>query len=294
MSRYDTFILGQVCVDVNTDFGGQPVREPGGAVLYSGFSAAAMGHRVAVLSKGNSGDLDAATVFCARPDIKVYELPSQTSTFIRNVYLTPDRERRDSWVDSQIEPYRPEEVPEVDAAIYHLAGLMRGDLGNDMIRLAADRAMAALDVQCILRVVKDGRMVFEDWPEKMEYLKKIRFLKTDALEAEILTGLTDTEAAARLLHSWGAQEVMVTHNTGVLVFDGGKVCRQPLLPRSLAGRTGRGDTCFSGYITERLTKNIPESLRTAAALVSLKMETPGPFMGSREDVEDYANKFFGV
>ncbi|NLC31815.1 MAG: ribokinase [Clostridiales bacterium] len=292
MKDFDTFVLGQVCVDVNTDFGGQPVREPGGAVFYSGFAAAAMGHRVAVLPKANPNDVNPVDIFSKNPHIKVFAVQSKQSTFIRNVYLTADRERRESWVDSQIEPYRPDDVPAVDASIYHLAGLMRGDLGHDMIRLAASRAMTALDVQCILRVVKDGQMVFEDWAEKKKYLPLIRFLKTDALEAEILTGLTDTEAAARLLFQWGAKEVMITHNTEVLVFDGNKIYRQPLKPRNLSGRTGRGDTCFSGYITERLTKEIPQSLRTAAALVSLKMETPGPFMGNREDVEKYAAIFF--
>ena len=37
----------------------------------------------------------------------------------------------------------------------------------------------------------------------------------------------------------------------------------------------------------RLTKDIPTALQTATALVSLKMETPGPFTGTRQDVEDY-------
>jgi len=54
----------------------------------------------------------------------------------------------------------------------------------------------------------------------------------------------------------------------------------------------RGDTCFSGYITERLTKNIPEALLTAAAMVSFKMEKPGPFNGSRANIEAYIREFY--
>ena len=61
----------------------------------------------------------------------------------------------------------------------------------------------------------------------------------------------------------------------------------PIKARNLSGRTGRGDTTFAGYINERLTKDIPTALQTATALVSLKMETPGPFTGTRQDVEDY-------
>ena len=36
-----------------------------------------------------------------------------------------------------------------------------------------------------------------------------------------------------------------------------------------------------------LTRDIPEALTFAAALVSLKMETPGPFKGTRADVERF-------
>ena len=66
----------------------------------------------------------------------------------------------------------------------------------------------------------------------------------------------------------------------------------PLKARNLSGRTGRGDTTFAGYLTERLDHEIPETLEFAAALVSLKMETPGPFRGTREDVLDYLEKFY--
>jgi sugar/nucleoside kinase (ribokinase family) len=85
---------------------------------------------------------------------------------------------------------------------------------------------------------------------------------------------------------------MITHNTEVLVYDGKEIYACPLKPRNLSGRTGRGDTCFSGYITERLTSDIPTALLRAAALVSLKMETPGPFMGTRADVEEFIRLFY--
>jgi sugar/nucleoside kinase (ribokinase family) len=78
----------------------------------------------------------------------------------------------------------------------------------------------------------------------------------------------------------------------VLIYDGSKIYTCPIKARNLSGRTGRGDTCFSGYITERLTKSVPEALLFAAALVSLKMETVGPFKGTRGDVEEYIKSFY--
>ena len=37
---------------------------------------------------------------------------------------------------------------------------------------------------------------------------------------------------------------------------------------------------------------IEEAVLYAAALVSLKMETPGPFMGTEEGVQDYIRRFY--
>ena len=168
-----------------------------------------------------------------------------------------------------------------------LAGLAGGDIPNEMIPFAAKHAMVAIDVQTMLRWVENGGMVYHDWKEKKELLPYIRFLKTDAAEAEILTGLTDRAEAAKVLYGWGAKEILITHNTEVLVYDGHEIYTCPIKARNLSGRTGRGDTTFAGYINERLTKDIPTALQTATALVSLKMETPGPFTGTRQDVEDY-------
>lgn len=91
---------------------------------------------------------------------------------------------------------------------------------------------------------------------------------------------------------WGVKEALITHNTEVLVYDGKEYYTCPLKPRSLDGRTGRGDTTFSAYITERERASIPQALQYAAALVSLKMETPGPFKGSRADVEAFLNSYY--
>lgn len=289
---FDTFILGQPSLDVNTDYDGTTVRPIGGAVVYSGFSASGMGHRVAVLPKANPADMDVTELFLKARNVTVFPLGSAHSTSIQNVYHTADRERRTCTAISSIDPYRIEEIPDIDAPIYHIAGLMHGDLGNEIVEFASKKAMAAVDVQCMLRCNENGSMVFHDWAEKREMFPLIRFLKTDAAEAEILTGLADRAKAAMQMYEWGAKEILITHNTEVLVYDGKEIYTCPLKPRNLSGRTGRGDTCFSSYITERLTSDIPTALLRASALVSLKMETPGPFMGSRADVDEFIRLFY--
>ncbi|MCI9120236.1 MAG: ribokinase [Oscillibacter sp.] len=293
MSTFHTLIIGETAQDTNVDFDGTTVQAVGGAVYYSGFAAANLGHKTAVLPKADTAQTDLAAAFAAAPNVTVFPLHSTHSFVTKNVYHTPDRERRTSTVDSVIDPYRPEEIPEeIDAKIWHLAGLVGGDIPDELIPFAAKRAMVAVDVQCMLRWAENGGMVYHDWAAKKEMLPYIRFLKTDAAEAEILTGFTDRAEAARVLHSWGAQEILITHNTEVLVYDGREMFTCPIKARNLSGRTGRGDTTFAGYINERLTQDIPTALRTATALVSLKMETPGPFQGTRADVEDYLKAFY--
>lgn len=292
MCQFDSLIIGEIAMDTNVDYDGTTINAVGGAVYYSGFAAANVGHKIAVLPKADTRTIDLKQAFAEAPNITVFPVHSDTSFVTKNVYHTPDRERRTSTVSSMIEPYRTDEVPEIDAKIWHLAGLAAGDITNEMIPFAAKHAMVAIDVQTMLRHVENGGMVFHDWAEKKEMLPYVRFLKTDALEAEILTGLTDRAEAARVLHSWGAKEVVITHNTEVLAYDGGEIYTCPIKARNLSGRTGRGDTTFACYVNERLHHDIPTALKTATALVSLKMETPGPYRGNREDLEAFMKEFY--
>jgi sugar/nucleoside kinase (ribokinase family) len=61
---------------------------------------------------------------------------------------------------------------------------------------------------------------------------------------------------------------------------------KPFTNRNQSGRTGRGDTTISAYLARRKTHPPTEALRFAAALASIKMETPGPFAGTLADVEE--------
>lgn len=290
--KFDTMIIGQVCLDTNTDYDGRTEHRFGGAVLYSGHAANSIGHNVAVVPKGNRKVTDAEEALGGY-GITIFAVGSKESTLMENVYFTPDRERRRSRCLAVIDPYKPEDIPDVETDVYHLAGLCYGDIGPDIIMECARRGDVAMDIQCMLRHVEpDQTLKLHDWPEKKEYLKYIRYLKTDAAEAEVMTGLTDREEAARLMYSWGAREIVITHNTEVIAYDGNRIYRAPLKPRNLTGRTGRGDTTFAGYITERKTASIQDALTFSAALVSLKMETPGPFMGTRDDVLRYIENFY--
>ncbi len=291
--HFDSLVIGNISFDTNVDYGGQPVDEIGGAVYYSGYSAAATGSHVAVLAKANLSEVDIPKIFSQAENLAVYPVPSPVSTRIVNIYTSPERERRISRLPSNAAPFTMEEIPaNVEADVYDLASLQRGDFSEEFILALSKRGPVALDLQGMLRYAVDGTAVFGDWAAKREVLPHIRYLKADANEAEIITGLTDRYAAARQILEWGCPEVMITHNTEVIVATPQGIRAEPLRPRNLSGRTGRGDTTFACYLCERLHGGIPEALRYAAACVSLKIETPGPFKGGRKDVLDYIDKFY--
>ena len=292
MKKFDVLVIGPVSLDHNIDCEGKERREIGGAVVASGFAAARSGNRTAVFTKLNPADARAEEIFSGS-GAEVFWKPSRATCSIRNQYFTPDKEKRACTSLGVCDPFTFQELPDVSAAIYHFAGLVYGDFDGARFAQASEHGKVAVDVQCLLRHVEpDGTMGFHDWAEKKEYFPCIDYLKTDAAEAEILTGLTDRREAAKRLYSWGAKEVLITHNTEVLVFDGQEIYTCPIRARNLSGRTGRGDTTFAGYITERQRAGVAEALRYCTALVSLKMETPGPFRGTRQDVLDYIRAFY--
>ena len=292
MKSYDILIIGPVSLDHNIDYLGNERKELGGAVVASGFAAARSGSKTALFTKLNPADADVEKRF-ENSNADLYWKPSTATCSIRNQYFTADKEKRTCTSMGVCDPFQFEELPDIDTKIYHFAGLVYGDFDGELFEKAARHGKVAVDVQCLLRHVEaDKTMAFHDWDEKLKYLPCIDYLKTNAAEAEILTGLSDRAEAAKLLYSWGAREIMITHNTEVLIYDGKEIYTCPIKARNLTGRTGRGDTTFAGYITERLRTGISEALQYCTALVSLKMETPGPFMGTREDVLEYIREFY--
>jgi len=71
---------------------------------------------------------------------------------------------------------------------------------------------------------------------------------------------------------------------GALARARGETFYEKFSNHSVVGRTGRGDTMFAAYLARRLDHDVASSLKFAAALVSIKMETPGPFNGTLDDV----------
>ena len=294
MKSYDLMIIGPATRDVNIDYTGAEDRSIGGAVTFCTPAARSVNPAVFAAVKIAPTDTDIIEAFRMDP-VDIALLPSEKTTLMRNEYFTADRERRNSSCPAQSDPILPGEVPDVPCRLYHLAGLLYGDFPNELIEYLHGKGMVSADAQGFLRHNENGTMCFHDWSDKLKYLPYMDFLKTDAAEAEILTGTADRVAAAKQLHAWGAKEIVISHNMEMLAYDGRELCTCPVKARNLSGRTGRGDTTFGAYLAMRMTgAGMKEALLYATACVSLKMETPGIFTGTRADVEAYIDEFYKV
>jgi sugar/nucleoside kinase (ribokinase family) len=188
-------------------------------------------------------------------------------------------------------PIQLADIPDMAAQIYAIMPIMAGEVNLDLLKALARRGPVALDIQGFVRVRKGDDLVYETWPDPEEGLSHVTYLKVDRAEAELLTGLTDLAAAARRLAEYGPREIVLTQSSGVTVFAEGQIYQAPFTPRSLAGRTGRGDTCFATYLGKRLTTSPAEATCWAGAVTTLKQEKPGPWQGNLTEVEALMAKF---
>lgn len=281
-SRYDMIIVGHVTDDMLDDRG-RVTRFIGGGAYFSSFAARRSGAELLVVTKLAEKDFGLLEGM-KKEGIEVIALPSAHTTSIENFFETEDVDRRVVNLVSQAEPLSLADVPEADARIFNLTGLFRGDIPSEMIEPLSAKAEVALDLQCMLRWSEGGSFAWRDWPEKRECLPHVTYLKADSLESKVITGTEDRKEAAGILCGWGAREVMITHSSEVILYDGNTTHSASFNPSNLSGRTGRGDTCFGAYLARRLDHGVEESLRYAAALTSIKMEKPGPFQGTAEEV----------
>lgn len=281
---YDIISIGHIDNAV-LNYMGKVSRFIGGAVYYSSFAAHRSDALVCVVTKLAEADIRILDDI-KNEGIDVIALPSSKTTSVENIFDTEDVDKRRVVLLEQADPFASGDIPEVSTRVYHLAGLFKGEIPDLLIPDLALRGQVALDLQGVLRASEKGTFAWRDWPEKTQYLPYITYLKSDSLEAEVITGTSDREAAAWILSKWGAKEVMISHSSEVIICNGVKIYRAPFNPANLSGRTGRGDTVFAAYIAWRLKgQKIDEALHYAAALTSIKMEHPGPFLGSIADVK---------
>jgi sugar/nucleoside kinase (ribokinase family) len=223
-----------------------------------------------------------------RLGIVVFPTYTPHSTIMELFYPTTNVDQRTLTVADTAGAFTPEQVQQLESRAFLINSSIRGEVGLDVIKvLRKKNAVLVADVQGFTRIVAaNGTLEYDKWKDKKEVLSYVDILKTDAVEAEILTGKTDIRAAAAEISGWGPKEVVLTHRDGLLVLAGGEYFDAPFLPRELVGRSGRGDTCIASYACKRLDSSARESTLWAAAATSLKMEAEGPLKKTVADVQE--------
>ena len=117
------------------------------------------------------------------------------------------------------DPIGPEHFDGLTAHTFLVTASIRGEVSPASVRAMKERSQRlALDVQGFVRIVSpEGSLRYETWPERDLVLGMTDILKTDAVEAEFLTGTDDIREAARILAALGPREIVLTHKDGLLV-----------------------------------------------------------------------------
>jgi len=217
-------------------------------------------------------------------EVKVY--PSDNTVYFENSYSL-DMNYRAQKVLQTAGAFTVEQLQNVDASIFHLGPLLAGDIPLGLIKTLSKKARISLDVQGYLRKVENQKVYAVDWQDKMEGLKYVDILKANEFEMEALTGGKDVYEAAKLLSNWGVKEVVITLGSfGSVIYADGTFYDIPAYPPAvMADTTGCGDTYMAGYLYKRLNQaSFQEAGEFAAAMASLKIESPGAFQGTYADV----------
>jgi sugar/nucleoside kinase (ribokinase family) len=281
---YDLVCIGNYTRDTIISPAGTKYVD-GGAINYAAHAASQLGLKVAVVTRLSREDQRVVDKFM-ESGIDCFTTYTPASTTMNLEYPTNDPDFRYLTVASTAGSITSKDMEEIHTRAAVIGSSLRGEVGLDVIRALKEKnVFLAADVQGFVRVLRGQTLVYEPWDEMKETLAYLDVLKSDAVEAEALTGVSDIYKAAKIFSQMGPKEVVLTHKEGVLLYSGGEYHEAGFYPQKLNGRSGRGDTCIGTYMAMRLSLDPREAGVWAAAVTSLKMENLGPFNRSISEVK---------
>ena len=218
--------------------------------------------------------------------IKVKVIPSKHTVYFENSYGI-NQDNRTQRVLAKADPFRVEDLQDVESRIFHLGSLLSDDFSLDVIKYLSGKGILSVDVQGYLREVRGEKVYAVDWPAKLEAMKYIDILKTNEYEMDVLTGYSDPIEAAKQLGKWGIKEVLVTLGSlGSIIYVNNHIYKIPAYPpQKIVDATGCGDTYAAGYLYMRNKgASYEEAGCFAAAMSTLNQENSGPFQGTEQEV----------
>ena len=295
MNRYDIVFIGDFGTGTIVPFEGSPFVEPGSPVLFAAIGASCLGKRIAAVTR-----ISESEEYLLKPlktaGIDLFVQPGEI-THYRVVFPTANVDQRQAFVIKGGEHFVSSDIPPFEPCLVHLCCIGVREVQLDLMRALKARGFRlSVDMQSFVLQAdhETGAVHLKDVPEKKEILGMAHFVKLDAVEAQTLTGADVLKDQADMLEDWGSSETIITSSEGALARSKGKTTFVKFTNRSTRGRMGRGDTVMGSYLARRLDHSVEDSLRFAAALTSIKMESAGPFRGSLDDVIERMDRSFLV
>lgn len=282
---YDICCVGHITSDkiVNTK---GIMRMPGGTALY--FACAVNNLDVKYVLVTALGAAEMEYVHQLRDkNIEVRVQPSTHTVIFENIYGENQDERTQN-VLQIADAFTMEQLLNVEAKAFHLGPLLAGDFTTDFIKTLSAKGTISLDVQGYLRKVVNQKVFLTDWPDKLNALQYIDILKADVAELAALSGYPTVEEGVKFLADLGVKEAVITNGSqGSVIYSEGVFYNVPAyLPELVVDATGCGDTYMAGYLYQRIKKgvDIQQAGEFAAAMAGLKTMSPGPFVGTEDEV----------
>ena len=288
MNCYDIVFMGHLAVTNIVPFEGPICVDQGGPMLFGPMAASCLGKRLAVVTRIPK-DEEELIVPLKTAGIDLYMQPGEISES-RLIHPSVNADERESYLTKRAAGYFGiEDLPLPEPRLIHLGGI--GSSGRaftmEFMRTLKERVFRlSVDMQIFVWQVDEQTLFMQpkDIPNKREIMSMFDFVKIDVSEAKVLTGTDDIQEQAAMLESMGSAETLITSSYGALGCNKGEARFAKFTNKNILGRTGRGDTFFGAYLARRLDHSLEDSLRFAAALTSIKLESHGPFKGSLDDV----------
>lgn len=286
MSTYDVDFIGQICFDETIHYDGQQSLTCGGAALYGAIAGARLGKKISahlMLAPGDQGELE---VF-KKNGVDVFPIDSPETTRVLITHKSTNMEDRQIITSQYAGKFQADQIGDIDAKHVHLAGCNDHEFPLEFMQAIKNRGIPmSIDMQCLLRTndPETGEIKYGDDPQKKDVVSLMDKIKLDITEIKTFTGKQTAEEGALVIEEWGCPEILITQSDGVMVRANGQNTFATFDNKSTLGRTGRGDTTFGAYLAWRTDHSPEEALKVAAYVVSRKIEKPGPWLGSVEDL----------
>ncbi|NVM19135.1 MAG: hypothetical protein HWN80_15580 [Candidatus Lokiarchaeota archaeon] len=275
----DIVIIGHIAKDI-IEIDGVSKSVLGGAVYYGSLAGSRMGLQLAIITRLKKEDFPILDSF-EKNNIKYFAYPSKETSGLKNIYSSRNMEFRTYEPLGFAGAFNKTEIPEIKTKFFVIGPILAGEIDLELLEYLNERydGNLGLDIQGFIRGLKNSKIQYFDLTEKekVEIISKIDYLKIDETEAKALTNLTSLPKAGKQLNNLGPKEVLITHESGIILSLKDDSYFFPWKNKANIGRTGRGDTAFISYLGSRITKSPEDSLRFSAALTSLKMESIEPF-----------------